>query len=145
MINDNIKEYREAYYLSNKDKMKAKCHEYYLANKEKLCEIRRAYYLANKEKLCEYFKAYYLVNKEQCKAYAKKYYQGNNEYIAKYNTKLNTLTVKDIKKKINRKKGKVKNKQTIIEANLANLLVKKEAFKQKLLEEQLTNNNLGIS
>ena len=32
-----------------------------------------------------------------------------------------------------------------IKMKLDELLIKKEAFKQKLLEEQLTNNNLGIS
>lgn len=32
-----------------------------------------------------------------------------------------------------------------IKSKLDELLIKKEAFKQKLLEEQLTNNNLGIS
>ena len=32
-----------------------------------------------------------------------------------------------------------------IKTKLDELLIKKEAFKQKLLEEQLTNNNVGIS
>jgi hypothetical protein len=35
-------------------------------------------------------------------------------------------------------------KQELIEKQLADLLVKKEAFKQKLLDEQLTNNNVDV-
>ena len=94
---------------------------------DKIKEYNHDYYLANKDKINQKRCAYYFANKEQCKANAKKYYQA----------KLNTLKVKDVKKRINRKKSKIKNKQAIIDANLANLLVKKELYKQKLLDEAI--------
>jgi hypothetical protein len=145
MSDDNIKDYNQSYYLVNKEKMNEYRRAYYVANKEKCRANGKKHYQANKEKyiakyksrintlkingeyektIAEYSKTYYKKNRDEIIENGKMYYAKNKEEI-KY------------KNRMNPKQSKMKNKQAIIDANLANLLVKKELFKQKLLDEAI--------
>jgi len=107
MTEDKIKKYDQAYYLANKEKMDKNSRAYYQANREKY--IAKYKSRIQMLKLIENGEMYYAKNKEEIK----------------------------YKSRMNPKQSKVKNKQAIIDANLANLLVKKELFKQKLLDESI--------
>ena len=88
------KERDRAYYLKNKEKIKARNKKYYEDNREKCIQDRRAYYRNNKESLLiknkeyrnshkeEYILSkakYYQENKESCKARAKKWADENKD------------------------------------------------------------------
>tara|TARA_R110000868_G_scaffold390720_1_gene660461 strand:+ start:233 stop:664 length:432 start_codon:yes stop_codon:yes gene_type:complete len=137
MSTTDMVEYRKIYYEKNKEKMLVASKEYYQKNKDKC----KAAVVANKLKHFEqdpnYYKKanakYYIKHKE----YYKEYYQKNRvEIIARQRKKKNNKTIA-----ANKKTSSVAVKQALIESNLANLLVKKEAFKKKLADEAAEKNS----
>jgi len=113
--------------------------KYYNKNIEKYKETFKTYYANNPD----YFKNYYIENREKIKNASREYYANNTQKCRQYNKeyyqkkkngqlKTNTVTLKQ-------------KKQDRINAKLAELLVKKEAFKKKLAEETAAlNNNITI-
>lgn len=116
----DIVEWRKQYYEKNKEKMLAASKEYYAKNKEK-CKASK-----------DYYKEYYKVNRASIIARQKAYY---------YKIKFDKT---EAEKPAYYKASTVASKQAFINAKLADLLVKKEAFKKKLAEEAAANNNVDI-
>ena len=145
-------EWRKQYYAKNREKMLLASKEYYQNNKEKCKATIYANHLKHIEedpkyyakkssqhylKAKEYYKEYYKQNRASIIARQKAYY-----YKMKFD---NTAVHKEQFDKHKYSKGSsVAIKQAFIEAQLADLLVKKEAFKKKLAEEAVTNNNVTI-
>ena len=77
------KEQKKAYYLKNKDKIKAYMKEYEEKNKEK----RKEYREANREKKKEYMKQYDEANKEKLTEYNRTPFRLKSKTIAKWKIK----------------------------------------------------------
>jgi hypothetical protein len=148
----DIVEWRKQYYAKNKEKMQAASREYYEKNKEKC----KATIYANHLKHIQADPNYYSKKSNQhylkAKDYYKEYYKQNREAIIArqkaYYNKLKFDATGDNKVKFDKHKyskgSAVAIKQAFIEAQLAELLVKKEAFKKKLAEEAAAQNNIDI-
>lgn len=108
-----IKQYKEQYYLRNRERLKGKATKYRLNNKEKLMEQYRHYYQQNKEKIAKRCKKHYQDNKERFAECSKKYYQENKAVIIKNNK----LWVKDNKEKVRtyKKQYYQENKDNIVD------------------------------
>ena len=145
MTEDKIKNYDQLYYLANKEILNEKRRLYYLANKEKCKAIAKKHYQANREKYIAKYKSRIQMLKlngeyeKTISEYSKTYYNKHRDKLIENGKMYYAKNKKEIKYKsrMNPKQSKVKNKQAIIDANLANLLVKKELFKQKLLDESI--------
>lgn len=136
-------QWRKEYYAKNKEKMLAASREYYEKNKEKC----KAAIYANHSKNLQADPNYYNKKSNQyylkAKDYYKEYYKQNRDSIIArqkayyYKMKFENTDVDKTKfDKTKYSKGSsVAIKQAFIEAQLAELLVKKEAFKKKLAEE----------
>lgn len=129
-------EYQKQYYLKNKEKMLAQSKAYYEANKE---ECKASIY-ANRLKHIELDPNYYSKkhhhNYLKTKEYHKEYYKQHREAIIT-RQKLyykDTCKMKATNKNY-KQKSQRQNKQDSIDKQLADLLVRKELFKQKLLDE----------
>jgi hypothetical protein len=130
MKTDKYKQYRKDYYIKNKEKMCAMGRQYYAANAEKCKQASKDKYAEIKLKEEIDIKEF----KSKSSSYHREYYlKHRTEIIARqraYNAKhkkINTFSSKTKNKKSN-----VAIKQAYIESQLAELLVKKEAFKKKL-------------
>lgn len=129
-------EYRKLYYQKNKEKMITASKEYYQKNKDKCKATVVANHLKNFENEQNYYKNYYQKNK----AYYKEYYQKNRLQIIERQMSYYKKNNKTVATPPPQKTSSVAVKQALIESNLADLLVKKEAFKKKLAAEAAENN-----
>jgi hypothetical protein len=123
-------DYFKKYYNENIEKFKETSKKYYANNPDYF----KNYYIENREKIKNAVKEYYANNTKKCKQYNKEYYQKKKNGQLKNNceNQNNTMSLKQ-------------KKQNRINAKLAELLVKKEAFKKKLAEEAAAlNNNVTI-
>ena len=144
----DIIQWRKQYYEKNREKLLEASKEYYAKNKEKCKATASATHLKNLESDPNYY-----IKKDHnhyCKSkdYYKEYYKKNrSKIIARqnayyYNFKFNKT---EAEKPPYYKASTVATKQALINAQLADLLVKKEAFKKKLAEEAAAlNNNVNI-
>jgi hypothetical protein len=149
----DLVEWRKQYYEKNREKMLAASKEYYAKNKDKCKATLSANHLKNITADPEYYNKksneHYLKSKD----YYKEYYKQNREAIIErqkayyYKMKLNS-TDPNFKTKFNKSKyakgSALALKKAFIETQLAELLIKKEAFKKKLAEEAALNNNIVI-
>lgn len=140
-------EWRKQYYQKNREKMLAASKEYYVKNKEKCKATAQSNHLKKIEEDPNYFNnkasKHYLKSKE----YYKEYYKKNRAtIIARQNAYYYKIKFDkpEVQKSTYCKTSSVAIKQSLIDARLADLLVKKEAFKKKLAEEAATNNNVTI-
>lgn len=126
---ENNKAKARAYYLANKEhilaKTKLNSKAYYEKNKQEIKAAKILKYNTDEAtSIKEYYKEYYKKNRSKLLIKARQFYYKNKDPT--------------------NKRYSVMAKQELIEKQLADLLVKKEAFKQKLLDEQLTNNNVDV-
>jgi len=118
------KEYSKVYYLANREKIRATSKANYEANREKYASKNKEYIVKNKEHLKTWYKQYYIENRSYLLEKQKKY-----EYIKYHSQSTKSNPVYTL--------GKVASKTAEIEANLAALLIKKQAFIKKLSDEAL--------
>jgi vancomycin resistance protein YoaR len=139
---DNTSEWRKEYYEKNKEKMQAASREYYAKNKAKCQAAVRANYLKNLKTDPNHYNKksnqYYL----KAKGYYQEYYKQNRDMILERQKAYYNQHKFD--SHIYPKASSTSIKQASIEAQLAGLLVKKEAFKKKLAEEAAAKNNVDI-
>lgn len=111
---------------------------YYQKNRLKIIEYSRNYYNTNRDDILAKLRERYKSNdrKLYMKNYMKQYYAANRDKIIEKSTIARNN--KKSKKPINNSYVYIKTAK--INASLADLLVKKEAFKKKLAEEN--NNNI---
>lgn len=124
-----IKLKRQKYYQKNKEKILLKNKQYYEFRKKTLIakqkEYSKQYYQANKDKILKQVKLYQMLNRTKYRETARKYYRNKKikkikEYGSNPDASISYVTVKTAE----------------INKHLAELLIKKEEFKKKLLEEQ---------
>lgn len=136
LTNDSVKLKRQKYYQENKEKILARSKQYYQENKEKIINKQKQYNKNNKE----YSKQYYQDNKEEIIKQVKLYQKLNRakcrETARKLRRKNLTKIIKDHGSCPDAPICYVTVKTAEINKHLAELLVKKEEFKKKLLEEQ---------
>jgi len=92
---DKCKERNNQYYLNNLDKCKERNNQYYLNNQDKIAERSNQYRLNNKEKKAERDKQYRLNNKEKKAEQNKQYALNNKEKIKERYAKWNVAITCD--------------------------------------------------
>lgn len=144
-------EWRKQYYAKNREKMLASSKEYYAKNKEKCKAAAQANHLKKIEDDPNYFNKKASKHYWKSKEYYKEYYKQNRATIIArqkaYYYKLK-FDKPEAEKPTYYKASTVAIKQAFINAQLADLLVKKEAFKKKLAEEAAAANaekNSGLN
>ena len=146
----DIVEWRKQYYAKNREKLLAASKEYYAKNKDKCKATASATHLKKIEEDPKYYNKISSKHYYKSKEYYKEYYKKNRSTIIArqnayyYNIKFNKT---EAEKPPYYKASTVAIKQAFIESQLADLLVKKEAFKKKLAEEAATaaEKNSGLN
>jgi len=82
-----LKEYRNNYYIINKEVIKSKNKEYYKENKESIDKYKENWYLDNKDNILQKTKDNYFTNRDSKIEYQKIYSNKNKDILREYYSK----------------------------------------------------------
>lgn len=80
-------DYKQQYYIKNKEKINKQTKDYYENNKDELNEHYKKYREEHKDKISEYKKNYAKENKDKIREYKKQHYEANKDKINEINRK----------------------------------------------------------